>query len=138
MSHFSIKTNEKPSIDLLPRVNFMVQRRDAATHSIQNEVSANSTQPVWDRDARELRVGNVVVKHFKWPAENQEQILNAFEDNGWPPRIKNPLAHHPTICPKRRLHDTIKCLNRKQLKGLIKFRGDGTGRGVLLEFNLQD
>lgn len=92
--------------------------------------------PVWDRTKRELRVGNRVVKQFKWPAENQERVLDAFQDNGWPVRIDDPLLPHPEICPKRRLHDTLKCLNRKQANELIKFRGDGTGLGVLLELNL--
>lgn len=93
-------------------------------------------KPVWDRERRELRLGEIVVKRFKWPAENQEMVLNAFEDSGWPPRIDNPLVDHPSICPKRRLHDTLKCLNRKQVNELIKFRGDGTGLGVLLEIRL--
>ena len=33
----------------------------------------------------------------------------------------------------RRLSDTIKCLNRKQMNELIHFRGDGTGEGVIWE-----
>lgn len=95
-------------------------------------------KPIWDRERRELRFGDIVVKRFKWPAENQELVLNAFEDLGWPKRIDNPLEAHPTICPKRRLHDTLKCLNRKQVNELIKFRGDGTGLGVLLEVRLAE
>ena len=98
--------------------------------------SHQQLKPVWDRERRELRFGDIVVKRFKWPAENQELVLNAFEDLGWPKRIDNPLEAHPTICPKRRLHDTLKCLNRKQVNELIKFRGDGTGLGVLLEVRL--
>ena len=113
----------------------MTQPRDESGHAIQKQASTSSLQPLWDREARELRVGNVVIKRFKWPAENQERVLDAFEAKGWPPRIENPLDQHPSICPKRRLHDTIKCLNRKQLNELIKFRGDGTGRGVLFEVN---
>lgn len=93
-------------------------------------------KPVWDRERRELRLGKIVVKRFKWPAQNQELVLDAFEDLGWPPRISDPLAAHPSICPKRRLHDTLKCLNRKQVNELVKFRGDGTGLGVLLEIRL--
>ena len=99
--------------------------------------SHQQPKPVWDRERRELRFGDIVVKRFKWPAENQELVLDAFEDLGWPTRIDNPLKEHPTICPKRRLHDTLKCLNRKQVNALIKFRGDGTGLGVLLEINLE-
>jgi hypothetical protein len=91
--------------------------------------------PCWDRERRELRIGNAIVKRFPWPADNQEQVLNAFEEEGWPSRIDDPLIPNPRICQKRRLHDTLKCLNRKQLIGAIKFRGDGTGQGVLLEIN---
>ena len=89
--------------------------------------------PVWDTKRRELRFGNVIVKRFKWPAANQEQVLQAFQEEGWPAKIDDPLPPDPSICPKRRLHDTIKCLNRRQINGAIKFRGDGTGQGVLLE-----
>ena len=97
-----------------------------------------SIKPVWDRERRELRLGEIVVKRFKWRAENQERILNAFEDLEWPPRIDDPLDAHPSICPKQRLHDTLKCLNRNQANELLKFRGDGTARGVLLEIRIAD
>ena len=36
--------------------------------------------------------------------------------------------------PKRRLHDTINSLNRKQKARLIRFQGDGSGEGVRWEF----
>jgi len=90
-------------------------------------------KPAGDRENRELRLGDVVVKRFRWPAENQELVLDAFQELGWPARVGNPLAEHPNICPKVRLHDTLKCLNRKQVNELVKFRGDGTGLGILLE-----
>ncbi len=89
--------------------------------------------PVWDSNRRELRLGDRVVKLFRWPAQNQETILNAFQAQGWPAMIADPLPQDPNICAKRRLHDTIKCLNRRRIQKLIKFRGDGTGRGVKLE-----
>ena len=110
----------------------------AILDSTQKKVDSRSApeRPVWDRQRRELRLGDVVVKRFKWPAENQERVLNAFEDQGWPDHIDDPLLPHPDICAKRRLHDTLKCLNRKQVRELIKFRGDGTGLGVRLEINL--
>jgi hypothetical protein len=36
---------------------------------------------------------------------------------------------------KRRLHDTIKNLNRTLPPGTIRFRGDGTGQGVRWEYD---
>ncbi|MFT5300651.1 MAG: hypothetical protein ACI87E_000449 [Mariniblastus sp.] len=92
-------------------------------------------RPIWDKQKRELRYGDKLVKQFKWPALNQECVLNAFQEMGWPKEIDDPLSRDPKICPKRRLHDTLKCLNRKQANGIIKFRGDGTGEGVRLEIN---
>jgi hypothetical protein len=105
------------------------------SRSIDESRSPIHPMPRWDRKRRELTIGNILVKRFKWPAENQEQVLDAFEEEGWPPRIDDPLIPHPKIDPKRRLHDTLKCLNRKQINACIKFRGDGTGQGVLLEIN---
>lgn len=90
-------------------------------------------QPHWDPHRRELRVGGVVVKRFRWPAANQETILAVFQEEGWPDRVDDPLPVVPEQDPKRRLHDTIKCLNRNQLNDIVHFRGDGTGEGVSWE-----
>jgi hypothetical protein len=87
-------------------------------------------RPRWDRDRQEFRVGGQLVKAFKLPSPNQEMILMAFEEEGWPPRIDDPLPPHSDVDPKRRLHDTIKSLNRNQKRRLIRFMGDGTGQGV--------
>jgi hypothetical protein len=89
--------------------------------------------PKWDRDRRELRVGNKLIKVFKLPSPMQEAILMAFEEEKWPPRIDDPLPGHPDYPPKRRLHDTIKSLNRNQKNCLIRFMGDGTGEGIRWE-----
>jgi hypothetical protein len=80
---------------------------------------------------RELRIGDAIVKKFKCRAANQEAILNAFEEDQWPPRIDDPLPQVTDLDPKRRLADTIKCLNRKQGNAILKFGGDGTGEGVV-------
>ncbi len=90
--------------------------------------------PLWDRDRQQLRVGNQIVKQFKVPAINQEAVLAAFEEEGWPVRIDDPLAPQPKIDPKRRLHDTINALNRNQRRSLLRFSGDGSGQGVRWEF----
>ena len=87
--------------------------------------------PVWDPERRELRIGGTLVKQFKWPAVNQEMILAVFQEMKWPARIDDPLPPQPEQDSKRRLHDTIKCLNRNQKQKLIRFYGDGTGEGVL-------
>ena len=91
----------------------------------------NKDVPTWDDQRHELRLGDVLVKRFKWRASNQEAILAAFHEEGWPARIDDPLSPVPETDPKRRLSDTIKCLNRKQQNPVIRFSGDGTGEGVL-------
>ena len=52
---------------------------------------AVEVKPKWDRARQELRLGDAVVKQFKVPAANQERILAAFEEDGWPVRIDDPL-----------------------------------------------
>ena len=94
------------------------------------EGTAPVLRPIWDGQRRELRVGGALVKHFKVPAANQQAILAAFEEEGWPPRVDDPLSPHPEQDPKRRLHDTINSLNRNQRHPLLRFMGDGSGEGV--------
>lgn len=96
--------------------------------------SVLATRPSWRALERELWVGDVIVKQFRWPAPNQELVLAAFEEEGWPVRIDDPLSPHLDQDPKRRLNDTVRCLNRKQLHHLIHFRSDGTGEGLFWSF----
>ncbi|MGD9722711.1 MAG: hypothetical protein AB7O59_15365 [Pirellulales bacterium] len=90
-------------------------------------------RPNWDQQRRQLRVGGQIVKEFKLPSPNQETVLMAFEEEGWPPRIDDPLPPVGHLDSRRRLHDTIKALNRKQKRLLIRFRGDGSGEGIRWE-----
>jgi hypothetical protein len=110
--------------------------RDEKTHSIgDNPQSVGDDVPQWDAGRRELRLNGILVKQFKWNAANQEMILAAFEEEDWTTHIDDPLPPEPEQDSKRRLSDTIKCLNRKQQHPLIHFRGDGTGEGVIWELN---
>lgn len=87
--------------------------------------------PVWDADRHELRLEGTLVKRYRGRAINQECLLAAFEEEGWPSRIDDPLPPIPEADSKRRLSDSIKGLNRRQINSLIRFSGDGTGEGVL-------
>jgi hypothetical protein len=89
--------------------------------------------PRWDGDRHELRWGTKLVKRFKEPALNQELILAAFEEEGWPHHLDDPLPNTCNNDAKQRLHDTIKRLNRHQVNRLILFRGNGSGTGVIWE-----
>jgi hypothetical protein len=102
----------------------------AISHDV---VPAELPTPRWDGDRRELRLNGRLVKRFKVASPNQETILAVFQEEGWPPRIDDPLPPLPEQDPKRRLHDTIKCLNRHQKNRLIRIIGDGTGKGVRWE-----
>jgi hypothetical protein len=87
--------------------------------------------PAWDPSRRVLSYDGQTVKRFTRSAVNQERILSAFEEEGWPPRVLDPLAPHLAQDIKQRLADTIKSLNRGQANALIHFCGDGTGEGIL-------
>jgi len=89
--------------------------------------------PTWDPDLQQLRLGDTLVKEFKVPAANQEQVLAVFEEEGWPVHIDDPLPPRLDQDPKQRLHTTINALNRNQKNQLIRFRGDGRGQGVRWE-----
>jgi hypothetical protein len=88
-------------------------------------------RPRWDADRRELRFRGQVLKRYRSPAPNQELVLAAFEEEGWPPRIDDPLPPHADQDSKRRLRDTIATLNRGQEK--IRFFADGRGQGICWE-----
>ena len=71
---------------------------------------------------------------FSGAGANQQAILVAFEEEGWPRSIDDPLPYIPTKrLNKERLHATIRCLNANQANRLLRFRGDGTGERVLWE-----
>ena len=44
----------------------------------------HDTKPVWENRKRELWVGKLLIKRFRVPADNQEAILAAFQEEGWP------------------------------------------------------
>jgi hypothetical protein len=86
--------------------------------------------PCWDRELRQLLWQGKLVKQLRVPAPNQELILSAFEEEGWPRRIDDPLPLCRDIDARTRLHDTVKRLNYGQIEATIHFGGDGTGEGV--------
>jgi len=90
-------------------------------------------KPCWDRSRRELSLRGMVVKRYLVPARNQQVILGAFEEEGWPDQIDDPLPVTYDINPRTRLHDAINRLNNCQTNRLLTFRGNGNGTGVLWE-----
>ena len=95
--------------------------------------AAAGAVPCWDLQRRVLSLDHIVVKRFCVPAENQEIILSSFQEEAWPGHLDDPLPPAAGIDAKRRLHSTIQCLNRNQKAPLLRFHGDGYGRGVCWE-----
>lgn len=88
-------------------------------------------KPRYDKNARILFVGDTIIKRYSRPAIPQETLLSVFEEDGWPPRIDDPLPLKPNTNPKKRLGTTIYSLNAGlNIKSLIKFHSDGKGQGV--------
>src|SRR5262249_35087606 len=102
----------------------------AAGNGSNGAGSDRHVTPMWDAQRRELRVGRVLVKCFRCPAPSQEVVLAAFQEEGWPFRIDDPLPQHTERDRKQCLHDTINHLNRNQITTALHFGGDGTGRGI--------
>jgi hypothetical protein len=109
-------------------------RQTHAESTNGESLNGTAVKPTWDSVRRELRVGTVVVKRFRQPAPNQEQILEAFEEDGWPPRIYDPLWPAPEQDGTRRLHSTISNLNRGLEPALIRFTGGGDGQSVSWDY----
>ena len=111
--------------------NTLRNNASATTTKPESKIpSVDLDRPAWNTDLRDLSFNGRVIKRYKVPSPNQQSVLSAFEEEMWPCRVDDPLFPHPEIDPKRRLHDTIKSLNRHQLVPLLRFYGDGTGEGV--------
>ncbi len=110
--------------------HFAAQAGPVARHEV---AAATPQSPTWDGQRRQLRLGSRIVKEFKVPAMNQGIVLAVFEEERWPPRIDDPLPWNNDIDPRRRLHDTINSLNRRQRHRLIHFSADGLAQGIRWE-----
>lgn len=91
--------------------------------------------PYWDADLGEFWFGDKPIKAFREEAQNQKVVLAKFQELEWRHRIDDPipnlLRHRPSYA-KRRLRDTITGLNANHITpGVIRFRGDGSGKGVI-------
>ena len=127
-----IHVAEPESEDSLSPLSLIAERpweSDRAGHK-----DAGAPLPSWDPRLRELRIGRKIVKRFKHPASAQESILSAFQEEGWPAAIDDPLPGQPGADPKRRLHYTVRNLNRAQSPQAIRFYINGNGELVRWEF----
>ena len=86
-----------------------------------------------DRKPRVLLLDGCVIKRFRVPADNQEKVLSAFQEEDWPSHVDDPLPPKQGMDCKERLKFTIRRLNAGQKDGRICFFGDGTGEGICWE-----
>ncbi|HEX5444104.1 MAG TPA: hypothetical protein VFW87_09765 [Pirellulales bacterium] len=88
--------------------------------------------PYYDARRRQLWYNGKPVKRLVQPSANQEAILMAFQEEGWPDEgIFDPLRPNGDTQPAKRLRDTLAALNgHHQTPGVLRFGSDGTGQGV--------
>ena len=89
--------------------------------------------PVWNNVQRTLWWRSRVVLRFRNAAANQCLLLSAFQEQGWQPRIDDPLPRVAKKNPKIRLGQTVRSLNDGLKLPVMRFHSDGTGRGVTWE-----
>jgi hypothetical protein len=101
---------------------------------------SSGEKPKWNKERGELRWQRQLARKVVLRATNIVAVLDAFEAQGWPFKIKDPLApppdphvamKHQRMSNSMRLHETIKTLN-DGLR-LIRFHADGTGEGISWE-----
>lgn len=101
-----------------------------AKDNASNALIALRRIPTWDARRRVLEVDDQVIKSFRVPAIHQELILSAFEEEGWPRCIFDPLPRNRGVAAERRLSNAISRLNGKQVTSLIRFSANGNGTGI--------
>jgi hypothetical protein len=86
---------------------------------------AGGARPSWDPRTREVWFRGRLVKRLRRTAPNQECVLTAFEECGWPRRMDDPLPRGA-----ERLRETVKSLNRGQHWPALRFTVEADGRGL--------
>ena len=86
-------------------------------------------KPRWDGETRTLYLGDLLIKRYnRGTAVNQIDVIEAFQNAGWPAVIDDPFNN------PRRLNQTLRSLKDSLPADTIRFRGDGTGDGVTWEY----
>lgn len=92
--------------------------------------AADKILPKWNKARGELTYNGTIIKQISriTVATNSVRLLDAFQEEGWPDRIDDPLAPSKD---QQRLHEAIKRLNGNL--HAIRFHADGTGQGIKWE-----
>jgi hypothetical protein len=84
-------------------------------------LASHQTRPNYDSASRELRWRGQLVKRLQRAGSNQLPVLLAFESQGWPARIDDPLPVDPGTDVKARLRETVRSLNERREWPVIRF-----------------
>lgn len=86
--------------------------------------------PHWDPGKRQLEFRGRVIKAFVRAAWNQEAILTAFEEEGWPQQVDDPIPPAGGRNQRARLRACIQSLNRQAAPPAIEFGCEPNGAAI--------
>jgi hypothetical protein len=92
---------------------------------------ARNLRPGWDREARELRLGDVRILALTRSAPDEQHLLDVFQEDNWARKVDNPFGAPTAKQAHEKLRNVVKKLNRKG--SCIRFHLDGTGEAVTWE-----
>jgi hypothetical protein len=100
----------------------------ARTGEADEGSTGGGDSPEWDGRLCELRFGGQVIKRVRGRkvAKNVVQVLDAFQEEGWPHHVLDPLPGGPN---KERVQKTVESLNKRLER--IRFCADGSGEGFI-------
>ena len=83
--------------------------------------------PVWDGVGHRLYFRGELIKRYRRPAPLHWLILSAFQEDGWPEFIDDPLPPDPNLRqhPHERLRDVVRGVNRSLNGSGIHFECNG-------------
>lgn len=119
--------------EIINEVQVMLEELDIAILPHAPEIESDATETLIKWENRILKLNGKEIAKYKPAAKNQIAILDAFEEEGWPKRIDDPLVPTQTD-PGAKLRETIRGLNDKQ--GFIEFKADGESQGVEWELHV--
>jgi hypothetical protein len=88
----------------------------------------NAPRPRWIAARRQLWLAETLVKQFQKTPRVVGLVLAAFEEEGWPEWIDDPLRPIPGRREKRRLRNAVHNLNRRLDVPLLHFHTRGGKR----------
>lgn len=130
LPHGSCFILTKPGIAVAEQILSEDASANAGERASGERSARFADRPGWDRALRILSCGDKFRKVFRQVAPRQTLILEAFEEQGWPERIDDPLPREQGMDRIRLLRDTLRNLNRTLRGWPIRFAADGTKRGI--------